>query len=147
MHRKLLWLTFVSLSTVVLAQAPIKPAAAPKNEHRVVTPSAKKTVPGSALPATNVVGSWPVVLYVPGNELRFQLDFQQQGDRVTGNLNTEVGSIPINSGSLKGNALSFTVTLFGNTYRFQGEVNGNELSGQWFASGPWKAVRNPARKP
>jgi hypothetical protein len=100
----------------------------------------------TALSIGEIVGTWPVLLYVPGNEIRFRLEFRQEKDHLTGCLNTEVGSLPLEEISLNGNTLLFRVTLFGEAYRFTGKINGSAISGQWFASGPWKAFRDSGKK-
>jgi imidazolonepropionase-like amidohydrolase len=86
-------------------------------------------------------GGWALRLSLggtPGEQAEYSvtLDLQQQGDRLTGSLQGQLGSGQIAAGTLAGNEINFTVpvTLPGPAGQttdaiFRGTVTGNEMSG------------------
>ena len=95
-----------------------------------------KTPPptGGAQPAAaNVGGAYSITIDIPGQPMQGTLSFTQQGEILTGNLQTQLGTTAIKDGKVTTEGFSFTTTVeFGGTtfdLAVSGRVTGNEISG------------------
>jgi len=82
--------------------------------------------------AADVSGAWKA--QVPGREgatMELTFNFQQQGETLTGNVTSPMGELPISSGKVSGDDVSFTVVMNfgGNEVKmlYKGKVSGNEI--------------------
>jgi hypothetical protein len=67
-------------------------------------------------------GKWAAVFNAPdGNAYPLSYDFKVNGDKLTGTLDAAGMSVPIDSGKVSGEKLSFSVTVQGNTYSHKGQ--------------------------
>ncbi|MBX7173102.1 MAG: amidohydrolase family protein [Pyrinomonadaceae bacterium] len=90
--------------------------------------------PTTASSASVLNGAWNVTIEVPGQPLTGTINFTQQGDRLTGNVVTPLGTSDIKNGKANADG-SFTfdqtVTFGGSTFdvTYSGKVSGNQVSG------------------
>ena len=90
--------------------------------------------PASASSASVLNGAWNVTIEIPGQPLTGTINFTQQGDRLTGNVTTPLGTSDIKNGKANADG-SFTfdqtVTFGGSTFdvTYSGKVSGNQVSG------------------
>ncbi len=82
-----------------------------------------------------VGGTWTLNIEATGQTFEAQLVLNQQGNVLTGNLNSTIlGSAPIKNGQINGNKFSYDVTIsIGGEERelsFSGTVSGNKMEGQ-----------------
>jgi lipopolysaccharide export system protein LptA len=82
--------------------------------------------------AADVTGAWKA--QVPGREgatMELTFNFKQQGETLTGNVTSPRGELPISSGKVSGDDVSFTVVMNfgGNEVKmlYKGKVSGNEI--------------------
>lgn len=93
-----------------------------------------------------VTGAWAAVSATPNGDLPHDLVVEQQAEKVTGNVSTAMGSLPILNGSFRDKKLRYDIDLGGTTYRIEGTLAGDKLSGEWSAvggtdKGAWNATR------
>lgn len=83
--------------------------------------------------ASAVAGSYNVTIDVPGQPLTGSMNFTVQGQSMTGNLTTQLGTAPIRNGRLTGNRFSFDATVaYGGAnidIQVSGTVTGNRIEG------------------
>jgi hypothetical protein len=85
----------------------------------------------AAAGAANVSGKWTVVAKSEsGREVHAQFDLKQDGEKVTGDLSTDQGSIPISDGKVAGDQFTFTIQM-GGGYDLKGTVKGGEIKGAY----------------
>jgi hypothetical protein len=102
-----------------------------------------------------IAGTWDSVAVTPNGDLPVLLELKMNGDQLSGELQSEMGALPIQSISFKDNLLQFEVTLNSGTYRIQAKLEGDKLTGGWGPAsggegGAWRAARRapaPAAKP
>jgi hypothetical protein len=59
--------------------------------------------------AVDVSGVWELTSETPRGTVSRKLTLKQDGDSLTGNLESPMGTVPIQNGSVKGNEIRFTV--------------------------------------
>lgn len=95
-------------------------------------PARPAGTPGTG-PAAAVAGMYNVTIEVPGQPLNGSMTFVVQGQSLTGNLTTQLGSAPIRNGRVTGNRISFdaTVAYGGANIDIQvvGTITGNRIEG------------------
>jgi opacity protein-like surface antigen len=67
--------------------------------------------------AQSIVGQWDAAMNTPGGVRNFKIDFQVNGDTVTGTVHRSAGDVPLR-GTIKGNQLKFSYSI---------DYNGNDL--------------------
>jgi imidazolonepropionase-like amidohydrolase len=81
----------------------------------------------------NVGGNYSINIEVPGQPLSGTLTLTQQGEILTGNLQTQLGTNSIKDGKVTIDGFNFTTTVEygGSTFELQvsGKVTGNQISG------------------
>lgn len=82
--------------------------------------------------ASDITGNWAGTLSMGDNEITLTYSFKQDGDKVTGFVNTPGGDLPLNDGKVDGDKLTFSVTfeMNGNKSKFlsTGAIKGEEIT-------------------
>ena len=83
--------------------------------------------------AVDVTGTWEITSESPRGTMTRNITFEQQGDELTGSIETRSGPVPIQKGSIEGNKISFTVVFSrgGNNFEmtYTGTVDGDTAKG------------------
>lgn len=83
--------------------------------------------------AIDVTGTWEITSETPRGTMTRNVTFKQEGDELTGSIETRSGSVPIQNGSIDGNKISFTVVFSrgGNNFEmnYVGTVDGDTAKG------------------
>ncbi len=113
------------------------------------TAERRATPPTSGTAASGISGSWNSISVTPNGELALGLDLIQDGEKVTGSLSSERGSVPLQAATFKDNKLQFDVDLGGTVYRVEGTLKENRFDGKWYPvaggeGGTWNATRKTA---
>src|SRR5207247_611213 len=111
----------------------------------------RRAAPASATD-TGISGTWSSVSVTDNGDLALVLELKQEGEKVTGTVGSEMGTLPIKDGSYKDNALRYDVEFGGNTYRTEGTLKDGKFTGKWSTvggtgSGAWSAARKAAPTP
>lgn len=127
------------------------PAAAPGGGRRGAgagTGQPNATVPGAAL--ANVGGVWAVTIEIPGQPLQGTFNFTQQGETLSGTLQSSLGTVPIKNGKATADGFSFSanVEYGGSTIEVNvtGKVTGNQVAGTFNTQQgpiPFTGTKNP----
>lgn len=121
-----------------------------EQKERPRTPTAPTT--GGTQPGApaNVGGTYSITIEIPGQPLPGTLTMTQQGETITGNLQTQLGTSPIKDGKVTASGFSFTATVEfgGSTFDLfvNGRVAGNEISGTMTTpqgAVPFKGTKTP----
>ncbi|MGD8867214.1 MAG: hypothetical protein PVI01_06280 [Gemmatimonadales bacterium] len=98
--------------------------------------------------AVDVTGTWEITSESPRGTMTRNVTFEQQGDQLTGSIETRSGSVPIQQGSIDGNQISFTVVFSRGDNNFEmtytGTVDGDTAIGTFQTprgGGPWTGQR------
>jgi hypothetical protein len=78
-------------------------------------------------------GTWEGSAETPDGTMSFQMQLQQNGDALTGQIPLPDGVVKMNKVSFSGGKLGFEVDYMGGTYRFEAAVDGGSLKGKWSA--------------
>ena len=101
-----------------------------KEKPKTPTPATGGTQPAAT---ANVGGNYSITIEVPGQSIAGTLSLTQQGETLTGNLQTQLGTTPVKDGKITVDGFTFTTTveLGGSTFDLfvSGRVTGNEISG------------------
>ncbi len=99
-------------------------------KDKPLTPASATTQPDTT---ANIGGTYSVTLQIPGQPLPGTFVFTQQGETLTGTMQTQLGNVPIRDGKVTADGFSFNVTV-----EFQGQsieifvkgtVTGDQVSG------------------
>lgn len=116
---------FVDGKMFEIRAAAVPPAA--------VTGATTPTTGQTAAGATNVAGSWTINLEIPSRPTTITAAFVQENERLTGNIQSPLGTGEIQSGTITGDQISFkvVVTVGGQTLdiNFTGKITGSTMSG------------------
>jgi imidazolonepropionase-like amidohydrolase len=120
-----------------------KPPTQPERRFQRPGGAGGDTPSASAASGSVLNGGWSITVEVPGQPITGTINFSQQGERLTGNVATTLGSTEIKNGkALADGGFTFdqTVSFGGNTFdvTYTGKVNGNQISGT--VSGPQGAI-------
>lgn len=99
--------------------------------------------------AVDVSGVWEVTSESPRGTMTRKVTFVQDGTALTGTMESRMGSLPIEKGSVEGDKISFTVEFSMGDRRFEivytGTVEGEKASGTFLTPRgdevPWTAKR------
>jgi hypothetical protein len=99
--------------------------------------------------AGGIIGSWDSVATTPNGDLPAVMEIKQDGGKFSGQIVSDMGSIPLQAVTFMDNQFQFDITLGDNTYRVKAALSGDKLDGGWAPSaggegGPWKATRKAA---
>jgi imidazolonepropionase-like amidohydrolase len=105
-----------------------------EQKEKPKTPTPTPTAGGAQPAATaNVGGNYSITIEIPGQSLGGTLALTQQGETLTGNLQTQLGTTPVKDGKVTAEGFTFTTTVEfgGSTFDLfvTGRVSGNEISG------------------
>jgi hypothetical protein len=90
--------------------------------------------PGTASPSTgiNVAGTWNLTVEIPGQAMQATLVLQQQGNQLSGTLQSPLGNSEITRGEITAEGFRFvtkvTIGEFVDVV-FSGRVTGNQMTG------------------
>ncbi|HRH40095.1 MAG TPA: amidohydrolase family protein [Pyrinomonadaceae bacterium] len=101
---------------------------------RFQRPSGGGDAPTTAPTSSTLNGAWNITVEVPGQTITGTINFSQQGDRLTGNVATTLGTSEIKNGKPTadgGFTFDTSVSFGGQTFdvTYTGKVNGNQISG------------------
>ena len=89
--------------------------------------------PVLAQETANVAGKWEMTSESPRGTQTSTFSFEQEGNVLTGTVETQRGSSPISSGSVEGNVVTFTLVRgMGERsmeFTYTGTVDGDTISG------------------
>jgi hypothetical protein len=113
--------------------------------------AAKASAPVAAA-AGGISGKWDMVAVTPNGDMAATLALTQDGEKITGEVSSEMGSLPLSAGSFKGDKLQFDLDLGGNIYRIQATLKEGKFTGGWAPAGssdggPWSATRKGGAAP
>ncbi|KPK78286.1 MAG: hypothetical protein AMS25_16290 [Gemmatimonas sp. SM23_52] len=98
--------------------------------------------------AVDMSGVWEISSETPRGTMTRKVTFEQDGSSLTGTMETRMGSVPIQNGSVEGNKLSFTVVFSRGERSFEmtysGTVEGDTAKGTYQTSRgevEWTATR------
>lgn len=79
--------------------------------------------------ATDVTGDWATQMQTPNGDVTLTFHFKQDGDKLSGSVETSMGSGPfvISNGKVDGNKLSFDTSFQGTTINHVGTISGDEI--------------------
>ncbi len=94
------------------------------------TPNGATTQPGTA---ATVGGNYAINIEIPGQPIEGTLNLTQQNDNLTGNFQSQLGSVPLKDGKITADGFTFNITVqFGGSeveVFVKGAVKGNQISG------------------
>lgn len=96
--------------------------------------------------AGDVTGKWVGSVDTPNGPIELTFEFKAEGDALTGNVTSAMGSQPLNNGKVAGDVLTFDVALEGGTITHEAKVNaiGDEIAIK--ATGDWGTVEYVVKK-
>jgi hypothetical protein len=78
--------------------------------------------------AADVTGKWNATAQSPdGGEMQIVFNLKQDGDKLTGNVESPMGTVPITEGKMDGDAIAFTVEMGDMKIVHKGTVTGDEM--------------------
>lgn len=127
------------------AGGPPRGGAAPQGETQ--PPSGGGQAAAAAGPLS---GTWSITTNVGPQSIPGTLTFRQQGERISGSVETPFGTADISDGSATGNSFRVSTTLNiegeSTSVTFEGTVNGNQMTGTATSSHgsfPFSGTRTP----
>lgn len=93
----------------------------------------------AALAVEEIVGVWPVSLYLPNGVLHLTLTLERIDGTLVGTLSGDAGTVILQSIDFDGRTLRFEVHLLGEIYRFESTLEDRKLVGRWLAGGGWSS--------
>jgi hypothetical protein len=99
---------------------------------------------------SSVAGTWEVTVESPRGKSTSLLTIKQEGDKLTGVIKGQHGERPLDSVTLKGNEITFTVTFNvqgqDTLITYKGKLEKDSIKGDvdfgGFATGAWSALRH-----
>ena len=83
--------------------------------------------------AVDVSGDWEITSETPRGTMTRNITFKQEGSVLTGSIETQNGSLPIQKGTVEGNKISFTIVMSRGDRSFEmtytGTVDGDTCKG------------------
>ncbi len=103
----------------------------------------------SSAPGSGISGVWDSLATTPNGDMSATIELKQDGEKVTGEIRSDMGSLPIQAASFKEGKLQFDIELGGGTYRVQAALKDGKLDGGWAPAeggdgGSWTANRKAA---
>lgn len=86
-------------------------------------------VPTSAFAATDATGTWTTQMQGPNGDMTLTFHFKQDGDKLTGSVETPMGGDPvqISNGKIDGDKITFDTSFNGMTINHVGTISGDEI--------------------
>ncbi|HYM00192.1 MAG TPA: hypothetical protein VEZ90_14665 [Blastocatellia bacterium] len=136
------WSVAGANGTLELAKA--TETAEPKPAEAKPAPSSSSSSSGGGA-AMAVAGDWDASANADGNEFPFTLTLKVDGDKVSGESTSAMGTATISKGSIAGNKLSITLDTPNGSITMTGTVGDGKLEGDFdFAGqmqGKWHATK------
>jgi hypothetical protein len=109
----------------------------------------RKSTAITAGTAGSITGIWSSIAVTSQGELLLTLDLKQDGEKLTGTVSSELGALPIQAATFKGETLQFDLDLNGTIYRTSAVLKDDKFSGRWVNvgtndGGAWSATRKTA---
>jgi len=128
--------------------ATAKPAApdAVKPEEPAAKPDASAAGAGP-LTIASLAGVWDGVAQTPNGDLPVHMVLVHQDGKLTGSMDTQMGTLTVTGSALTGDVLELGFELQGSPGVLSGKVAGDKYEGSWSVgsdSGPFALVRVPA---
>ncbi len=106
-------------------------------------PSGPSTTASSA---AGISGTWETLAVTPNGDLTAALEIRQEAEKVSGEIKSDMGSLPIQAVSFKDDKLQFDLDLGGTVYRIQATLKEGKFVGGWAPAaggdgGAWSATR------
>jgi imidazolonepropionase-like amidohydrolase len=118
-----------------------------ENKTPAAPPTRTGGTPSSAVP--NIAGTWTLNIDIPGNPITVTAVLTQQGEKLSGTLQTPFGNSEISSGSISADGFTFKTTVNAGQpieVTFTGKVTGNQMSGVVNSpqgDAPFTGTKNP----
>jgi len=138
------------------AQPPAKPASPPaakptapdaaKPEEPAAKPEASAAAAGP-LTIASLAGTWDGVAQTPDGDIPVHMVLVHQDGKLTGSMDTQLGTLTVTGSALKGDVLELGFDLQGSPGGLSGKVAGDKYEGSWSVdaqSGPFALTRVPA---
>ncbi len=78
--------------------------------------------------AADVTGKWQATAQSPdGQEMQLTFNFKQDGEKLTGSVESPMGETPISEGKVTGDTISFTVEMGDMKIVHKGTISGDEM--------------------
>jgi hypothetical protein len=137
--------------TATRAAAPQAPGGAPPRAGQPASqPGATPPPAASEGGEGNLSGKWTASSEFGGRQVTSTLTLSQQGNRLTGRIESPLGTLEISDGSVSGGSFRFNTTadIGGQTFilTYEGTMNGDSMSGTVTTprgSIPFTGTRNP----
>lgn len=100
----------------------------------------------ASAPHANLGGTWDGSADTADGTMTFEMQLQQDGDSLSGQIPTPEGTVTLQKVSLAGGKLVFEVDYMGGTYRIEAALEGDSLNGKWSALDGSDSGRFSARK-
>jgi hypothetical protein len=109
----------------------------------------RKSTATTADTAGSITGIWSSIAVTSQGELLLTLDLKQDGEKLTGTVSSELGALPIQAATFKGEMLQFDLDLNGTIYRTNAVLKDDKFAGRWVNvgtndGGAWSATRKAA---
>ncbi len=78
--------------------------------------------------AADVTGKWKATTQSPdGQSMQLTFNLKQDGEKLTGAVESQMGEMPISDGKVTGDAITFTVEMGEMKIVHKGTVSGNDM--------------------
>ncbi len=96
-----------------------------------------------------ITGAWDSVAVTPNGDLPGTLELRQEGDKLVGEIKSDMGAVTLQAASFKDEKLQFDLEIGGDMYRVQATLKEGKLVGGWSPvsggeGGAWNATRKAA---
>jgi hypothetical protein len=85
--------------------------------------------------AADVNGTWKGSVDTPNGPMELTFVFEANGERLSGSVASQMGELPIENGTVKGDDLAFDVNVNGSTIKHEAKQAGDEITIK--ATGDW----------
>jgi hypothetical protein len=82
---------------------------------------------GITCSAQNIDGKWKGKMTGPNGDMDLLFTFKANADSLSGNVSSEMGTLPVENGKVNGNEFSFNVNVNGQVFRNTGVLDGDTI--------------------
>src|SRR4030095_12242826 len=128
-HEKLVVaITFALAIALVVQMRFCKTHPSPEATLILNPQGAQPTAPPASSP-TGISGTWRMIVQKPkGGTQIWTLTLEQNGESLTGMINSEGGDLPV-AGTIKGQSINLSAKRFGVTVEFPARLSGDTIAG------------------